>query len=52
MPTKRIFDLVVISGLFLHGALILPRIAARRWAREESGPLQKAGTVIQIGLGK
>jgi hypothetical protein len=52
MPTKRIFDLVILSVAFAHGALILPRLAARRWAREETGPLQKAGTVIQIGMGK
>lgn len=49
---RRIFDGVVIVVLFANGALILPRMAARRWAREETGALGTAGKVIQIGLGK
>lgn len=49
---RRIFDGIVLVGLFMHGALILPRMAARRWAREETGPLKTAGNAAQIGLGK
>jgi hypothetical protein len=52
MPNRRVFDLIVITGLFLHGALIPARMAARRWAKEETGALGTAGKVVQIGLGK
>jgi hypothetical protein len=52
MPTKRIFDLVMIGGLLLHAGLIPLRMSARRWAREETGALGTAGKVVQIGLGK
>lgn len=49
---KRIFDGIVITTLLLHSALFLPRMAARRWTREEKGALGTAGQVVQIGLGK
>ena len=49
---KRVFDGIVITVLLLHGALILPKMAARRWTREETGALGTAGQVVQIGLGK
>lgn len=49
---KRIFDGIILTSLLLHAALIVPRMAARRWAREETGPQRMAGQVIQIGLGK
>lgn len=49
---RRIFDGIVLTGLLLHGALIIPRMAARRWAREETGPVQTLGQVVQIGLGR
>ena len=48
---KRIFDGIVITVLLLNGGLILPRMAARRWSREETGALRTAGNVVQIGLG-
>lgn len=49
---KRIFDGIVLVSLGLHLALFPVRMAARRWAREESGPQRIAGEVIQIGLGQ
>jgi hypothetical protein len=48
---RRIFDGIVLVGLFLHGALIPLRMAARRWAKEESGAVRTAGQAVQIGLG-
>ena len=49
---RRIFDGVVLTALLLHGALIVPRMAARRWTREETGSLRTAGQDVQIGLGR
>lgn len=49
---RRIFDGVIITVLLLNAALVLPRIAARRWSREETGALGKVGRVVQIGLGR
>ena len=49
---KRIFDGIVLTTLLLHAALFVPRMAARRWTREETGALRTAGQVVQIGLGK
>lgn len=49
---KRIFDGIVLTSLLLHAALIIPRMAARRWVREESGPQRTVGQVVQIGLGQ
>ena len=49
---RRIFDGVVLTALLMHGALIVPRMAARRWTREETGSLRTAGQVVQIGLGR
>jgi hypothetical protein len=49
---RRIFDGIVLVGLFMNGALILPRMAARRWSREETNALRTAGDALQIGLGQ
>lgn len=49
---KRIFDGIVLTALLLVPASFPVRMAARRWVREESGPLRTAGQVVQIGLGK
>lgn len=49
---RRVFDGIVLTALLLHGALILPRMAARRWVREETGSLRTAGQVVQIGVGR
>lgn len=49
---RRIFDGVIIIGLLLHAAVIPARMAARRWAAEDTGALGTAGRVIQIGLGR
>jgi hypothetical protein len=45
MLTKRGFHAVVLTVLSLHLAFGAPRMAFRRWAREESGVKQTAGRV-------
>jgi len=50
MPTKRIFDLVVLSSLLLHPAVGLLKMSARRWSRESSGMVQNLGDALVVGL--
>jgi hypothetical protein len=50
MPTKRTFDLVVVTGLLLVPAVGLFRMAARRWVRETSGPLAVVGAAGAVAL--
>jgi len=49
MPTKRIFDLVVLSSLLLHPAVGLVKMSARRWA-SESGAKSVLGDALVVGL--
>ena len=50
MPTKKTFDLVVITALLLHPAVGLVRMASRRWAVEGSGPLSTIGSAVGVAL--
>ena len=50
MPTKRIFDLVVITSLLMHPAVGLARLEARRLARENEGVSGKVGRALAVGL--
>jgi len=50
MPTKKTFDLVVITALLLHPAVGLLRLASRRWVAETSGPLSKVGAAVEVAL--
>ena len=50
MPTKRVFDLVLITGLLMHPAIGLFRCASRRWVAETSGPLATVGNAVQVAL--
>lgn len=50
MPTKRIFDLVVITGLLLHPAVGLLKMSSRRWARENAGVSGKVGQALVVAL--
>lgn len=52
MPTKRIFDLIVITGLLLHPAVGLVKIAARRWQRESNGPMGTLAGAIAVSQGR
>lgn len=37
MPTKRMFDLVLITGLMLNVSINLAKLAAHRWHVENPG---------------
>ena len=50
MPTKRVFDLVLITTLLLHPAIGLVRMSSRRWAREEDGMKSKLGQALVVSL--
>jgi len=50
MPTKRTFDLVIITALLLHPAVGLVRMAASRWVREDEGMKQKLGGALVVAL--
>jgi len=50
MPTKRIFDLIVLSSLLLHPAVGLLTMSARRWSLEGNGALGNLGTAVVVGL--
>jgi hypothetical protein len=50
MPTKRIFDLVVLSSILLHPAVGLLKMSARRWSREMNGPIGTLGDAMVVGL--
>ncbi len=49
MPTKRTFDLIILTGIFLHAALALPRMAARRWVGESNGIMGTIGSAVGVG---
>ena len=46
MLTKRGFHAVILTVLSFHLASGLPRMAARRWVREETGVKHLAGEAI------
>jgi len=50
MPTKRIFDLVVVTVLLAHPAVGLAKLAGRRWARESNGAVAKLGDALTVVL--
>jgi len=50
MPTKRTFDLVIITALLVQPATGLVRMVARRWVREEDGAKAKAGAALVVSL--
>lgn len=50
MPSKKTFDLVVITALLLHPAVGLLRLASRRWEAETSGPLSTVGAAVRVAL--
>ena len=51
MPTKRIFDLTVLTVILLHPAVGLLRMSARRWKREASDSvLGTIGTTVEVAL--
>jgi len=50
MPTKRIFDLVVLTTLLLHPAIGLVRVRSRAWSKESDGVLGTIGSAVQVAL--
>jgi hypothetical protein len=51
MPTKRIFDLVVITALLLHPAVGVVRLSMRRHAAENQGTaLGTVGSAVAVML--
>lgn len=50
MPTKKMFDLVLITALLLHGAMALPKMWAARKAAEGNGGLVDNAASAVIGV--
>lgn len=50
MPTKRVFDLVVLTSLLLHPVVGLVRLESRRLARENVSGLGLLGRALTVGL--
>lgn len=51
MPTKRIFDLTVLTIILVHPAVGLLRMSARRWKREYAdSPLGIVGSAVEVAL--
>jgi hypothetical protein len=50
MPTKRTFDLIIITVLLVHPAVGLLRMSARRWNAENEGPLGIVGGAVEAAL--
>jgi hypothetical protein len=51
MPSKKIFDLIVVTTLLLHPAVGLLKMSARRWSRESQNKVcATLGDALTIGL--
>lgn len=50
MPTRRVFDLVVLTTLLLHPAVGLVRMASRRWSNDSNGVMGTVGDAVQVAL--
>jgi len=50
MPTKRIFDLALLTALLVTPATGLVRMASRRWARENGGVLGSVGASLAVAI--
>lgn len=49
-PTKKVFDLVLITSLLLHPAVGLIKMSARRWSKESTGALATVGDAVAVAL--
>jgi len=49
-PTKKVFDLVLITSLLLHPALGLIKMSSARWSRENDGALGTVGDAVAVIL--
>ena len=50
MPTKRIFDMVLLTALLVTPATGLVRLAARRWASEDAGIKSSIGASLAVAI--
>ena len=50
MPTKRIFDLTLLTIIRAHPAIGIVRMAARRWTQESDGAMGTVGGAVKAGL--
>jgi hypothetical protein len=50
MPNKRVFDLALLVVVLAKPAEGLIKIAARRWAKEASGPVQLVGQMVEVSF--
>lgn len=50
MPTKRTFDLIVLTGLLMHAAIALPKMWAAREASEGDGGFATKTASAVLGL--
>ena len=51
MPSKKTFDLIIITSLLLHPAVGLLKMSARRWSRESTNKMASTlGDALTIGL--
>lgn len=52
VPTKRTFDLIVVTGILLLPSFGLLRVAAKRWKRESTGIKGEVGEAVELVIGK
>lgn len=52
VPTKRTFDLIVVTGILLLPSFGLLRLAAKRWKRESTGVMGEVGEATELVIGK
>lgn len=52
VPTKRVFDLIIVSGVLLIPAFGLLRMAAKRWVSESTAIKGEVGQAVQLVIGK
>lgn len=50
MPTRRIFDLTLLTILLAHPAVGLVKLAARRWTQESNGAMNTVGGAVKVAL--
>lgn len=48
MPTKRTFDLVILTAILMKPALGLLNMASRRWTRESEGVTGNIGAALVV----
>ena len=50
MPTKRIFDLTLLTVLLAKPAFGIVKMAARRWTQESDGVMGTVGGAVKVAL--